>query len=101
MRLLTLFAAGLLTAGPAYCKDLQITPSSQPGAFPLVAPGNIASIVIDSNDAPVVGVAADAVAGDMKLITGKEMAVVNSVQTGTLPVIAGTIGDSELIDALI
>ena len=101
MRLLTLFAAGLLTAGPAFCKDLHITPSSQPGAFPLVAPGNIASIVIDSNDAPVVGVAADAVAGDMKLITGKEMAVVNSVQTGTLPVIAGTIGDSELIDALI
>jgi hypothetical protein len=40
------------------------------GAFPLVAGGKASSVYFDSNDAPVVRIAAKAFAEDLKLVTG-------------------------------
>lgn len=101
MRYLAVFVSGLLAVAPAFCKDLQVTSTPQQGGFPIIAAGNVSDIVIDADDAPVVAVAAEAVAGDMKLITGKDMSVVNMVSSDCLPIIAGTIGESDFIDRLI
>jgi hypothetical protein len=58
-------------------------------------------ICIDNNDAKVVSIAADAFAKDAELISGKQMQVSNSIQPGTVSIIAGTIGKSKFIDELI
>ena len=74
----------------------------QKGAFPIVsADGHTATFVIDSLDAEVVSTAAQAVADDIRLITGLTPTLASSADRLKYPVIAGTIGSSMLIDNLI
>ncbi|MDR0688430.1 MAG: glycosyl hydrolase 115 family protein, partial [Prevotellaceae bacterium] len=72
---------------------VSVTGSSVVGAFPLVAGGQAAELAVDALDIEVVTVAATALAGDLKLVTGVEPAVVNSISTAK-PVIIGTLNSS-------
>lgn len=56
-----------------------------------------ATILFDENDHKVVGIAADAFAGDVELITGKRPKIGETSQNA---VIIGTLGKSKLIDEL-
>lgn len=82
----------------------EIAISTKPSAdsFVLVSNNQKASIVVSDNDAEVVKTVAQCLADDVKAVTGQQL----SVTTGTadesaMTVIAGTIGSSTLIDALI
>ena len=82
-------------AGP-----ITVTTTSRTGSFPLVSAGKSAILVVDPLDAEVVTIAAKALSGDIKLITGIQPEVVNLLGTD-VPVIIGTIGKSKLIDSLV
>lgn len=97
------FAALALAAacGSANAGPVTILSSAEPDAFPIVAlDGTTATFVVDAGDAEVVSTAAQAVSDDIKLITGKSIPVANTLAGTSLPIIAGTLGQSELIDAL-
>ncbi len=70
-----------------------------PGDFVLADRLGVADVLFDLNDHEVVGVAATALARDVESVTGKTC----SLNEGSSPnaVVAGTIGKSELVDALI
>ena len=79
--------------------DLTFTPGG--GGFPIVGGEGNAVFVVSGNDAEVVTTVAKCVIRDIKTITGRQLAIRNMVNSGDLPIIAGTIGQSTLIDALI
>lgn len=91
-----------IIAFPVNLSAVQISVTHIPGAgsFPLVQSGSASSLVVDSLDAEVVTVAANALSADIKLITDIEPAVVNNID-GNYPVIIGTLGKSALIDSLV
>lgn len=91
-----------LTAGNACAQNaITVSETEQSGSFPIVGDdGTTATIVFDKNDAQVVETAATALAGDIKAVTGKEIKVGTELTAGSSPIIAGTIGSSELIDRL-
>ena len=78
-----------------------LTFSSTAGGFPLVGADGNAVFVVSTNDAEVVTTVAKCVIQDIKAITGKQLALRNTVNSGDLPIIAGTIGQSAIVDALI
>ena len=94
-----------LTAVGGSASDEAITIVTEPedGAFAIATSAGAAPIYYDAeNDHTVVGLVAEAVAGDIETITGKRPEVngqwtMNNEQC----IIAGTIGQSTLIDALI
>ena len=89
-------ACGSANAGP-----VSILSSAEPDAFPIVAlDGSIATFVVDAGDAEVVATAAQAVSDDIKLITGKSLPLANTLNGTSTPIIAGTLGQSEIIDGL-
>ena len=87
----------------------QILLSSQntKGALPIVTAKEVATIITDEADAEVVATAADCVAQDIKAVTGK--ALTTSLTSHLTPltshltplIIAGTVGQSPIVDALI
>ena len=87
----------------ALAAQAQISLSTQPvkGALPIVTANEIAVIVTDDADAEVVATAAECVAQDIKAVTGKALATSHQLPKGKPVVIAGTIGQSPLVDALI
>ena len=78
-----------------------ISVSEKPSSFSLFTPSSIASIYTDDNDAKVVTIAANAFANDIQLISGKQMQVLHTVPSKGFSIVAGTIGQSKLIDDLI
>lgn len=95
------FILSLLCLTAALCVSAQnIFISEQKGEFPIVAQQAKANFVVDANDAQVVTTAANAVANDIKLITGQQPSVDNVIRRGQLPIIAGTLGKSKIIDQL-
>lgn len=72
------------------------------GAFPLVAGGKAAPIVVSALDRPgVVRVVGD-LRDDIERVTGVRPTVsINDIARGSEPVIVGTIGESPIIDGLI
>ena len=82
-------------------KSLRVTSTYQPGAFPLINGKTVAAILIDSADAKIVSIAAEAFQNDVKLVTGKEIKIVHQNSSSTSIIIAGTIGHSSFIDALV
>jgi hypothetical protein len=76
--------------------------TSDKGTFPLVHNTSAASIFIDTADAKVVSIAANAVASDIELVSGARPSIVSTLTTNNgYLIIAGTIGRSVMIDALI
>jgi len=71
-------------------------------AFPLFTNTVTPTFYYDAKDAKVVQIAATAFAGDINLISGKTMPLSKAVTvTGDYAVVAGTIGQSKIIDDLI
>lgn len=75
--------------------------SEKPSSFNLFTPSSVAAICTDQRDAKVVSIAANAFANDIQLISGQEMPVLHTVPSKGFSIIAGTIGQSKLIDELI
>ena len=73
--------------------------SSKP--FELVADGKAPTIYISAGDAPVVGIAARAFAGDVECVSGVRPEVSQGDPGTRLAIFAGTIGGSPLIDRLV
>lgn len=80
---------------------LTIVTENKTGAFPLIQKGIVPSILTDKGDAEVVAIVANAVASDLKLISGVTPQVVNKRTNEEYLIIAGTIGKSTFIDELI
>ena len=80
---------------------LAVSANGLTNSFPVFTTSAVSSICIDNNDAKVVAIAAAAFGNDVALISGKQVQVSNSIQPGTLSIIAGTIGKSKFIDELI
>ncbi len=81
-------------------QEIFISQQPSKGAFPIVADGVAASIVIDYDDAEVVRTIAETLADDLQSITGLRPAVTNQIEKNSMPIIAGTLGQSKIIDAL-
>lgn len=67
--------------------------------FPIVQNGEVASIIIDKRDAKVVDVASDILASDIQKVSGKT--VVKYQKQAPYQIIAGTLGNSKVINQLI
>lgn len=78
-----------------------LTFSQVAGGFPIVGSDANAVFIVDANDAEVVTTASRCVIQDIKTITGKQLSIRNNVREGDLPIIAGTIGQSAILDDLI
>ncbi len=78
-----------------------LTFSQVQNGFPIVGNGGNAVFIVDANDAEVVTTVSKCVIKDIKTITGKQLGIRNNVREGDLPIIAGTIGQSAILDNLI
>ncbi|HEY3761768.1 MAG TPA: glycosyl hydrolase 115 family protein [Verrucomicrobiae bacterium] len=75
--------------------------SDTPDSVTIVSNKNIAAIVVDSGDYPVVQLAAGLFADDVQHVTGHRPMVTNAIAGASQLVIAGTLGHSALIDKLV
>lgn len=92
----------LLTGLSARSQQLQVIPIRAPGSFPLIEKGTEIRLLTDSRDAKVVGIAALAFAGDYALVAGnKSMLVLQQADWKGNRIVAGTVGQSSLIDTLV
>ena len=91
----------ICTAQPVKA-NLAFTEKEQLNSFPLFSNTVTPTFYYDANDAKVVQVAAEAFANDVNLISGRQLKVntSNTINTG-YAIVAGTIGQSVLIDELI
>ncbi len=81
---------------------LSLSTQNTSKAFPLFSPKAVPTLYYDTNDAKVVQIAAEAFVNDIKLISGKTIKLNTSNKiTDQYCIIAGTIGQSALIDELI
>ena len=88
-------------AAPAQAQEITITKTPSPTAlFTLAAPGQTATIVVASEDAEVVRTAAGCLSADVQAVTGLTLAVTDRITQGGQPILAGTLGQSSLIDRL-
>ncbi|MBQ3926983.1 MAG: glycosyl hydrolase 115 family protein [Bacteroidaceae bacterium] len=75
---------------------------TEDGGFPIVTDKVVATIVYDKeNDHSVVGVVAEALSGDIQMVTGKKPVVTTALEAGQYPIVMGTLGRSALIDQLV
>jgi hypothetical protein len=88
--------------------DLSVSQAPGAGTFPLVSGGETAAIMYDSGDYKVVEIAANMLAGDLNLVTGKKPSVIATDAAGGVAkgsakrvVIMGTLGRSPAVDALV
>ncbi|WP_163406904.1 glycosyl hydrolase 115 family protein [Flavobacterium ajazii] len=71
-------------------------------AFPLIQNGGVPSILTDKADAEAVTIVANALSGDLELVSGTKPAVLHDLKKNEdYLIIAGTIGHSKYIDQLI
>lgn len=89
----------LVTVCRAQTNTLSV--SEKPSYFSLFTPSTVASICTDEQDAKVVTIAANAFANDLQLLSGNQMQVLHKVPANGFSIVAGTIGQSKLIDDFI
>ncbi|HYQ65196.1 glycosyl hydrolase 115 family protein [Actinophytocola sp.] len=89
-------------AAVAAAEESYVVTTPRPDAFPLVANGRAAPIVVSAGDHPgVVRVVGD-LRDDVERVTGvRPTTSLNDVPGGSEPVLVGTIGASPLIDGLV
>jgi hypothetical protein len=102
--MLRIFALGFIlflhiAAVTAQTNSLSV--SEKPATFSFFTSSAIATICTDVDDAKVVTIAANCFVNDIKLVSGKQMQLVSQLPSQGFIIIAGTIGKSKLIDALI
>lgn len=90
----------LMFVADMFAQGLSVSETSAESAFPLVN-DVVSPIVYDENDDEVVSTIAAAVAGDIETVTDKKPSLSTSLTSGTVPVVAGTIGKSRFIDQLV
>ena len=95
------FALFLLMLVGTLQATADLTFSQAAGGFPVVGSDQNAVFIVSENDAEVVTTASNCVIRDIQTITGKRLALRNSISSGDLPIIAGTIGQSAILDNLI
>ena len=97
--------AGVLFLQPVFAQtknNLTVSEQNTATAFPLFTATSTPVIYTDAADAKVVQIAAAAFANDINLISGKQIKVNNTNNiTDDYAIIAGTIGQSKIIDELI
>ena len=107
MKILPLFCSlllvtiGLRASAASLSVQEAVTATSD---FPLVVNGRAATIIVDSNDAEVVRLAAGLLATDIETVTGVKPGLINSVGPGAADrplVLIGTASQSALIKALV
>jgi hypothetical protein len=80
----------------------QIAQKKSKADFQLATARSAAPIYLDSNDFPVVRIAAEAFAGDIQSVTGAKPAVLGTAPaTGQSAIFVGTLGKSRLIDEMV
>jgi hypothetical protein len=81
--------------------DLMVSAAPTPGAVTIAGPtaADDATIIVDTNDFPVVQLAANFFADDVQRVTGRRLIVTNSL-AGAQAIIVGTLGHSAVIDRL-
>ena len=94
IRWFLLFA--FLIAPPASAQSVDVVESGVQGAFTLISETGVAEVVTDSAD----DVAVRRAAANLRMDLGK-VAVTSLRQNSALPIIVGTIGQSEIVDTLI
>ncbi len=100
------FATMLLSVVLVFCSGCVISPVATKGqidsSFPLVSRGLASTFVIDPNDAEVVSVAAQAVCGDIQLVTGVKPTVSRRMPAkSSAVVLAGTLGKNQWLNQLV
>lgn len=91
-----------MACNAVHADDITISEESRTDGMALVTQEDgAAPFVIDAADAEVVATAAQAVCGDIETVTGVRPAVLTSVPSAGTAVIAGTIGQSSLIDGMV
>lgn len=82
--------------------SLKIVQKVQKNAFPIVDKNGVSPILTDDAEDEVIRLIATELAGDIELITGSRPALINNPQPATrLAIIAGTVGRSKYIDAMV
>ena len=100
-RIFSFMIAGIISCGAI--AQIEVSSVKESTSFTIADETTQATIVYDVADAPVVATVANCLAEDVALVTGKRLAVVGGLPTGNKSnlIIAGTIGQSPLIDNLI
>ena len=100
-RIFSFMIAGMISCGAI--AQIEVSSIKESMSFTIADETTQATIVYDVADAPVVATVANCLAEDVALVTGKRLAVVGGLPTDNTSnlIIAGTIGQSPLIDNLI
>ncbi len=92
----------LFSSFAAVAQQLQVLPTRAPGSFPLIEKGTEIHLLTDSRDAKVVSIACNLFAGDYALVSGKKaISVLQEPDWKGNRIVAGTAGQSSVIDTLI
>ncbi len=95
-----LLASCLFTLTAAAQQEVRIGTTPSDACLAIAADGVAAPIVVGEEDAQVVMTVAQCVAADVKAVTGLQPEVKTQLTAGEQPVMAGTLGQSQLIDRL-
>ncbi|MFN3676908.1 MAG: glycosyl hydrolase 115 family protein [Sphingomonas pseudosanguinis] len=102
-----LLSAALIALLPAAAQAMPACPQpvmacerATPGGLALILPGRVSTVVVDDADAPGVRRAAQDLVTDLKAVGGGDVRLANVPVAGAT-VIAGTLGQSPVIDALV
>lgn len=101
VRILAALSLAATIPGLAPAEALAQQAPAASASFDLVAGGAAPTIFVSADDAPVVGIAARAFAGDVERVSGVKPQVSEAAPSGRLAILAGTIGSSPVIDKLI
>ena len=94
--------AGSLSAAPYMpASFLPVTEVAAPGSFQIAGAGSPVPIHHSADDAVVVGVAAEALRGDVERVTGQIPVVSTAQPSSSKAILIGTLGQSDLIDGLV
>jgi hypothetical protein len=98
--ILTLVVTWLLSMTAVAQQEVCVGTTATDGSIVLAAGSQTAPIVVSNGDAEVVTTVAQCLVEDVKAVTGKTLQVKTSIVAGEQSIIAGTIGQSTLIDQL-
>ncbi|MDR6115623.1 MULTISPECIES: glycosyl hydrolase 115 family protein [unclassified Sphingomonas] len=93
-------AAAAAAAHPTCAGPVVACERSVAGALSLLAPGRVATVVVDPGDEPGVRRAATDLVADLKAVGGGDVRLAGDAAGGAT-VIAGTLGHSAVVDALV
>lgn len=95
------FVPGVASAAQSDCAG-PVAPCERasPGALALLTPGRAGGVLVDPNDEPGVRRAAADLVADLKAVGGGEVRLIDTA-SGNVSIIAGTLGHSPVIDALV